>query len=140
MCSPFLLAWKIHFEGYGRGVYQPPSIAVTDGRDLNALSNALVKQDQNAGQFTITGSGVNADASAGAAGGMNGLPPSGMVPAAATSGGISAASNIPPDNTARPGINGTPSDPTKPDNWFFGPESDARTSMPVPKELFSVGA
>ncbi|KAL2006622.1 hypothetical protein VTN00DRAFT_9290 [Thermoascus crustaceus] len=38
--------WKLHFEGYGKGVFQPPAIPVTAGQDLNALSNALIKQAQ----------------------------------------------------------------------------------------------
>ncbi|KAK8256469.1 hypothetical protein IWZ00DRAFT_541955 [Phyllosticta capitalensis] len=36
--------WKVHFEGYGKGVYMPPLVPVTEGRDLNAVFNALMKQ------------------------------------------------------------------------------------------------
>lgn len=46
-------AWKLHFEGYGKGVYKPPTTPVTSGNDLNALSNALIKQD-NDGPKNVT--------------------------------------------------------------------------------------
>lgn len=34
----------MHYEGHGKGVHKPPEVPVTAGRDMNALSNALVKQ------------------------------------------------------------------------------------------------
>ncbi|KAK2731617.1 hypothetical protein FQN57_003270 [Myotisia sp. PD_48] len=36
--------WKVHFEGYGAGIYQPPMIPIAEGRNLTAMSNALIRQ------------------------------------------------------------------------------------------------
>ena len=47
-------AWKIHFEGHGQGIHNPPEVPVTAGRDLNALSNALKKQHQDKLQETVS--------------------------------------------------------------------------------------
>jgi hypothetical protein len=43
----YLVAWKVHFEGRGKGVYKHPKTPVTAGRDLNALSNSLIQQQKD---------------------------------------------------------------------------------------------
>lgn len=42
-----LLAWKVHYDGQGKGVHHAPLIPITAGRDLNAMSNALKKQQED---------------------------------------------------------------------------------------------
>lgn len=44
---PSSLAWKVHYDGQGKGIHHAPLIPITAGRDLNALSNALIKQQQD---------------------------------------------------------------------------------------------
>ena len=36
----------MHFDGYGEGVYQPSSVPVTAGQDLNAVAKVLTKQTE----------------------------------------------------------------------------------------------
>jgi len=47
MILTFLVAWKIHYDGQGKGIHHAPKIPITAGRDLNALSNALKKQQED---------------------------------------------------------------------------------------------
>ena len=37
-------AWKLHYDGYGKGTYQPPKVPVTAGRNLNDVANLLAKK------------------------------------------------------------------------------------------------
>lgn len=39
-------AWKVHFEGWGKGVYRASPLAAAEGSDLNAVANALVRQNR----------------------------------------------------------------------------------------------
>ena len=41
------LAWKVHYDGQGKGIHHAPQIPITAGRDLNAMSNALKKQQED---------------------------------------------------------------------------------------------
>lgn len=43
----YLLAWKVHYHSIGKGVFRAPKIPITAGRDLNAMSDALVKQEED---------------------------------------------------------------------------------------------
>jgi len=47
MLLTFLVAWKVHYDGQGKGIHHAPQIPITAGRDLNALSNALKKQQED---------------------------------------------------------------------------------------------
>lgn len=43
--------WKLHFDGFGPGVYRGVASDAVAGRDLNLVAQALKKQDADSGVY-----------------------------------------------------------------------------------------
>ncbi|KAI9671612.1 MAG: hypothetical protein M1829_004617 [Trizodia sp. TS-e1964] len=69
--------WTLHYDGIGKGVYQPPNPPVTTGRDLNAVAKALFKEMKKARE----------DREKAAASGVNAISPAPPGPIPATANG-----------------------------------------------------
>ncbi|KAL1638781.1 hypothetical protein SLS58_008595 [Diplodia intermedia] len=50
--------WKVHFDGYGKGVYRESAAAAAKGRDLKALYSTLVKQNSKGPKGVTPGGGL----------------------------------------------------------------------------------
>jgi len=54
----------LHFDGHGKGIYQPPAVHVTAGRNLNDVANTLIKDvvEDQASKETPNGTAVHVEA------------------------------------------------------------------------------
>ncbi|KKY15413.1 putative prostaglandin g h synthase 2 cyclooxygenase pgh2 cox2 [Diplodia seriata] len=122
--------WKVHFDGYGKGVYRESAAAAAKGRDLKALYSTLVKQNSK-GPKGVTPGGLLPPTQAAAApnGVTNGYKeeepvaakPKPNKPAPAATNGASNGEEEEGEGGAvqPPAANGASKPAQQPDGWSF---------------------
>ncbi|GME60286.1 putative prostaglandin g h synthase 2 cyclooxygenase pgh2 cox2 [Neofusicoccum parvum] len=106
--------WKIHYEGYGKGVYRKDAFAAAEGSDLNAIAYDLVNQGlvKPRGETTAA-------------------PKKALVANGVEDGEAPATNGVSPAKAPAPATNGA--EPAKPDGgWSFDNVPDDSVKPPSP--------